>query len=80
MAEEITAEENIQLKVEEVKKAVAELPDGYRAVISLTLFEGYDYEEISEILKITESTVRTQYHRARQKLLHTLQKEGQNGS
>lgn len=80
LTEEIIAEENTQFKVEEVKKAVAGLPDGYRAVISLSLFEGYDYEEISEILNITESTVRTQYHRARLKLLHTLQKGGQNGS
>ncbi|HEV7781766.1 MAG TPA: RNA polymerase sigma factor [Chitinophagaceae bacterium] len=80
IAEEIAEEENVQLKVEEIKKAVAGLPDGYRTVISLSLFEGYDYEEIAEIMNITESTVRTQYHRARQKILHTLQKGGQNGS
>jgi RNA polymerase sigma factor (sigma-70 family) len=80
IAEEIAGEENVQLKVEEIKKAVALLPDGYRTVLSLSLFEGYDYEEIAEILNITESTVRTQYHRARQKLLHTLQKGGQHGS
>lgn len=76
IAEEITEEENVQLKVEEIKKAIAALPGGYRTVLSLSLFEGYDYEEIAEILNITESTVRTQYHRAKQKLLHTLQKGG----
>ncbi len=74
--EETVDEEQIQLKVEEIKKAVAQLPDGYRTVISLTLFEGYDYAEIAEILHIAETTVRTQYHRARQKLLHTLKKGG----
>jgi RNA polymerase sigma factor (sigma-70 family) len=74
--ESIIDEESIQLKVEEIKKAVSLLPNGYRTVLSLYLFEGYDYEEISEIMQISGSTVRTQYHRAKQKLLHTLQKGG----
>ena len=65
-------EDNIQLKVAEVKKAVALLPNGYRTVLTLYLFEGYDHEEIAEILHIAESTVRTQYHRAKHKLLHII--------
>ena len=69
-------EGQVQLKVEEIKKAMASLPDGYRTVLSLSLFEGYDYEEIAEIMKITETTVRTQYHRAKIKLLHMLKKGG----
>jgi RNA polymerase sigma-70 factor (ECF subfamily) len=69
-------EEDIRLKVDEVKKAVCLLPNGYRTVLSLHLFEGYDYEEIAGILQIAVTTVRTQYHRARQKLLHTLKKGG----
>jgi RNA polymerase sigma factor (sigma-70 family) len=80
LADIVVEEENIQLKVDEIRKAVASLPDGYRTVLSLVLFEGYDYSEIAGILDITESTVRTQYHRARQKLLHTLKKGGQHGS
>ena len=70
--EDMLDEENIQLKVNEVKKAVALLPNGYRTVLTLYLFEGYDHEEIAEILHITESTVRTQYHRAKHKLLHII--------
>jgi RNA polymerase sigma factor (sigma-70 family) len=62
--------------VDEIRKAVRLLPNGYRTVLSLHLFEGYDYEEIAGIMQITASTVRTQYHRARQKLLHTLKKGG----
>ena len=73
---EILDEENILLKVEAIKKAMSLLPNGYRAVLSLFLFEGYDYDEISEILKISTTTVRTQYHRAKQKLLHTLKQGG----
>ncbi len=70
--DEVLDEENIRLKVEEVKRAVQILPNGYRTVLTLYLFEGYDHEEISEIMRISESTVRTQYHRAKQKLLHII--------
>ena len=69
-------EENILLKIEAIKKAMRLLPNGYRTVLSLFLFEGYDYEEIGGILNISGSTVRTQYHRAKQKLLHTLKQGG----
>jgi RNA polymerase sigma-70 factor (ECF subfamily) len=73
--EEQIDEKNIQFKVEEIKKAVKQLPNGYRTVLSLYLFEGYDHEEIAEILRISHATVRTQYMRAKQKLL-TLLKQG----
>jgi RNA polymerase sigma factor (sigma-70 family) len=69
-------EENIQWKVEEIRKAISQLPNGYRTVLSLFLFEGYDYEEISEILQISGSTVRTQYHRAKLKLLDMIKQGG----
>ncbi len=69
-------EVNIQLKVEAIKKAMISLPSGYRTVLSLFLFEGYTYEEIAEIMQIVPSTVRTQYHRGKQKLLQLLQKGG----
>jgi RNA polymerase sigma-70 factor (ECF subfamily) len=69
-------EQEIQYKVEEVKKAIQQLPDGYRTVLSLYLLEGYDHEEISQILKLAESTVRTQYMRAKQKLIHIIKTEG----
>ena len=38
----------------EIKKAMNALPDGYRSVMSLYLFEGYDHQEIGEILQISE--------------------------
>jgi len=68
-------EVEINLQVENVKKAIMKLPDGYRTVLNLYLLEGYDHEEISEILLVAESTTRTQYMRAKQKLLQIL-KEG----
>jgi RNA polymerase sigma-70 factor (ECF subfamily) len=69
-------EEGIRLKVEEIKKAVKELPNGYRTVLTLHLFEGYDQEEIAEILQISHATVRTQYMRAKQKLLFIIKQGG----
>jgi RNA polymerase sigma factor (sigma-70 family) len=65
-------EEEISFKVESVKRAIMKLPDGYRTVLNLYLLEGYDHEEIAEILNVAESTTRTQYIRAKQKLLQFL--------
>lgn len=62
-------EEEIKFKVERVKRAMEQLPEGFRVVLSLYLFEGYDHEEISKILGINESTSRTQYMRAKKRLL-----------
>jgi RNA polymerase sigma factor (sigma-70 family) len=74
--EESLDEKNIQFKVDEIKKAVKLLPNGYRTVLSLYLFEGYDQEEIAEILRVSHATVRTQYMRAKQKLLGILKQGG----
>ncbi|WP_207513288.1 RNA polymerase sigma factor [Longitalea luteola] len=68
-------EDDIHYQVEVIKKMITRLPDGYRTVLSLYLLEGYDHEEISQILNISHNTVRTQYVRAKQKLL-TLIKQG----
>jgi len=59
-------------KVVRIKDAVRKLPDGFRMVLSLALFEGYDHEEIAMILKISESTSRSQLARAKKKLLDYL--------
>lgn len=69
-------QEELELKVNEIREAVARLPDGYRVVLTLYLFEGYDHEEISHILKISENTSRTQYMRAKTKLNGLLEKRG----
>lgn len=61
--------EFIQNKVEQVKVAMDKLPDASRLIINLYLIEGYDHEEIAEILNIAPGTVRIQYMRAKQKLV-----------
>jgi RNA polymerase sigma-70 factor, ECF subfamily len=60
--------------IEKIKNEIYNLPDGYRLVITLYLIEGYDHDEISEILNISPSTSRSQYSRAKQKLVENLKK------
>lgn len=69
-------DEELHWKVEEIKAAVKQLADGYRIVLTLYLFEGYDHEEISHILKISETTSRSQFMRAKLKLKNMLEKKG----
>ena len=70
-AEEVEIEESL-ISVPAIKAAMDKLSDGYRAVVSLYLFEGYDHTEIAEILGITVTTSKTQYHRAKKKLRELL--------
>ena len=65
-------DENMNLSVEAVKRELNRLPDGYRMVVSMRLFEEYEFEEIARMLKIKESTVRSQYARGREKLVQML--------
>jgi RNA polymerase sigma-70 factor (ECF subfamily) len=59
-------------KVEQVKAAIERLPDTARLIINLYLIEGYDHEEIADILHIPAGTVRIQYMRAKQKLIELI--------
>jgi RNA polymerase sigma-70 factor (ECF subfamily) len=59
-------------EVSRVRRAVEGLPDGYRTVLSLYLFEGYDHSEIGEILEISEATSKSQYSRARKRVREML--------
>jgi RNA polymerase sigma-70 factor (ECF subfamily) len=74
--EENEDEDDIQYQVAMVKEGMKELPDGYRVVLSLYLLEGYDHEEISQILNISENTSRTQFLRAKRKLMEILKRKG----
>ena len=62
-------EKEIQYSGAQIKEATKKLPAGYRIILSLYLFEGYDMEEIASILKIQPPSVRSQYLRAKRKLL-----------
>ena len=58
--------------VERVKRAMLRLSEGYRVVLTLYLFEGYDHEEIGQILNISSGTSKSQYSRARKRLAQLL--------
>lgn len=70
--EEPEDEEATALSVAAVKEALAKLAPGYRVILSLYLFEGYDMEEISSILHIQPPSVRSQYLRGKKKLLELM--------
>ncbi|PKP09419.1 MAG: RNA polymerase [Bacteroidetes bacterium HGW-Bacteroidetes-4] len=74
VAEETDSEvwDETEQKVAEVKQVIAQLPENYRVLITLHLLEGFDHDEISEILGMTNANVRTTYSRARKRLQEML--------
>lgn len=61
-----------KMSVEQINQAVHLLPDGYRVVFNLYMFEGYDHKEIGKILNVSEATSKSQYSRAKKKLKELL--------
>lgn len=55
-------------RVERIRACLMQLPDGFRTVVSLILFEGLDYAEVAASLGIQEASVRSQYRRGRIRL------------
>lgn len=68
-----------EITIDDVKVAIAQLPEKYKYVVMLYLVEGYDHQEISEILNISEVASRTQLSRGKQKLQAAL-KTKKNGT
>lgn len=64
------------LDVTDIKKGIEDLPEKYSLVLKLFLMEGYDHEEISEILNISVNTSRTQLCRGKTMLKDELKKKG----
>lgn len=61
-----------QLDISKIKNAIQKLPNGYQTIINLYLIEGYDHNEIGDILEISVSTSKSQYHRAKKKLIQLI--------
>lgn len=57
-----------EVLVQTIREQLDALPSGYRTILSLYLFEGYDFEEIAEITGLQPVSVRSQYSRGRKKL------------
>ncbi len=66
--------ENLNLKVKQVLAGLNSLKDNYRVALTLNLIEGFDYDEVSQIMSISNANCRTMISRAksslRQKLEH----------
>ena len=61
------------LRAEHVLKAIESLKDNYRMVLTLFFIEGYDQEEITEILNISYASCRTTISRAKESLRKKLE-------
>jgi len=70
--EEISAKQSLEGKIEDVQQAIAELPLETRTIVNLFLFEDMPHQEIGELLGLSHNTVRSQYHRAKRKIIQNL--------
>lgn len=61
-------DEPVTINVNLIGQAIAALPEGYRIVFTLYALEGYDHDEIAQILRISAQTSKSQYHRARARI------------
>lgn len=59
-------------RIEAVRRAVEDLPDEYREIVVLKDLLGYSYEQIGQILKLEQGTVKSRLSRARKKLAEIL--------
>ena len=57
-----------RITADELHQLIRELPDGYRTVINLFVFEGYPHKKIAELLNITASTSASQLYSAKRLL------------
>lgn len=56
------------MEAEHLEKAIASLPEGYRAVFVLIEIEGYTHKEVAAMLTISEGTSKSQLFYAKKKL------------
>ena len=52
------------------------LPEQYRQLFTMRFLEDYSYDEISEALRLPMGTVKTQIHRARERMCALIKKGG----
>ena len=73
-ADDTTTVEVPLMSVSNVRKAIDGLPESCRLILNLVLVEGLDYEEIASITGEREGTLRTQFSRAKAKLVEQLKR------
>ncbi|MEM7160999.1 MAG: RNA polymerase sigma factor [Bacteroidota bacterium] len=70
--EEVEEIKEYPVTVEQVKQALKSLPDGFRVVFTLYMFEDYSHKEIANELGISVSTSKSQLNRAKNKIRNFL--------
>lgn len=68
----VSEEDYTSIKAGQILNCLNALNDSYKQVLSLHLIEGYDYEEICEIMNISYANVRTLVSRAKESLRNKL--------
>ncbi len=58
--------------IQRIQYAMQMLPEGYRVIFTMYAVEGYDHQEISQVMGISEGTSKSQYSRAKVKLKELL--------
>ena len=76
---EIAVEIDSEFSPERIHHYIKQLPDGAREILVLRALEGYKHAEIGEKLRISESTAKTQFFRAKQLLEKMIQDETRTG-
>lgn len=66
-----------EITSEEIMEMIHELPEGYRIVLNLFLFEEFSHQKIASKLGIKEGTSRSQYAKARKMLIGLITKKKQ---
>ena len=64
-----------RISPDELHRLISELPDGYRTVLNLYVFENYSHRQIAELLSIKESTSASQLYYAKQWLARRIKKK-----
>lgn len=64
---------------EALHEMVRRLPDGYRTVLNLYVFENHSHREISRLLGITAATSASQLHRAKRMLRRMIEEYRRGG-
>lgn len=62
-------------RVEDIERAIAVLPETTRTIVNLFLFEDMSQEEIGRTLGMSHTAVRSQYHRAKNKIAKTIKEK-----
>jgi len=73
--EELIDEVEYEQNMKRIQEGIMVLPEKYRIVFNLYAVEDYSHEEIGQMLGIPNATCRSQYMRAKQKLIEILKKE-----